>query len=208
MKPLDLPNRSRIERKKEETKQKIIQVAIELIQKQGFDATTMEQISTTADIAKGTLYNYFPVKEAILSAFIQRSFERRNLHRIEQLRALPDTRSRMIYILNEMLPATQEQKEIVEKFLVYRVQNILSLHKVESEKSGVELLAEEIITLGQKSGEIRTDLPPGILKDQFEFVFIEIFKQITWEPKTVNTSAMIERCVDLFINGAKIEKTN
>ena len=57
---------NRTERKKEETRQKVIGVALQLFRQNGLEATTMEQIAEVADIAKGTLYNYFPAKEAII----------------------------------------------------------------------------------------------------------------------------------------------
>lgn len=56
----------RWERRKERTKGSIVRAAMDLIQEHGFDETTMEQIAETADVAKGTLYNYFPAKEAIV----------------------------------------------------------------------------------------------------------------------------------------------
>ncbi len=202
----DAANPSRTERKKEVTKKKIISVAMQLFQKHGYEATTMEQIADTVDIAKGTLYNYFPVKEAILGEYIQRSFQDKNAARIVRLRELPDTRSRMIFIINDLIPVTTAQKEIVEKFLIYRVQNILSLHKAENEKTGIQLLVEEILFLGQKAGEIRADLPSGILEDQFEFVFIEVVKQLARQPDTLKPDPMIERCVDLYLNGALTRK--
>lgn len=196
---------SRVERKKEETKKKIIDVAMKLFKQHGFNVTTMEQIAAEVDIAKGTLYNYFPVKEAILSEYIQRAFKEKNPRRILQLQKLPDTRSRMISILNELVEGVQAQKEIFEKYLIYRVQNIISFHKVESEKSGIELPITEMIVLGQKSAEIRNDLPLEIMLDLFEFVFIEIAKQFFMEPEKFNAREAIEIGVDLFLNGVKPE---
>lgn len=32
----------------------------------GYEAVCMEQIADAADVAKATLYNYFPVKEALI----------------------------------------------------------------------------------------------------------------------------------------------
>lgn len=199
----EIPNESRVERKKEETKKKIITVAIQLFKKYGFDGTTMEQIAKEVDIAKGTLYNYFPVKEAIIDEYIQRTSKEKNSERILQLKNLPDTRSRMSKSFIELIEGVKLQKEFFEKYLVYRVQKMVSLQKDDSEKSGIELLATEIIILGQKSDEIRRDLPLHIMVDLFEFAFIEVVKQFYMKPEKFNAHLAIEQCVDLFINGVK-----
>lgn len=189
MTPPETPGGNRIERKKEETKQKIINTAMNLFKQYGFDATTMEQIANEVDIAKGTLYNYFPVKEAILNEFIQRSFQERNSARIMQIREMTDTRSRLILLLIELMEGIQAQKEIFEKYLVYQIQNMISLRRDD----------------GVKSGEIRNDLPVEILTALFEFVFIEVAQQFYMNPEKFKAHEVIEQCVDLFMNGAKYE---
>jgi len=201
----EMPGGNRVERKKEETKQKIIGTAMELIREYGIDAVTMEQIAREVDIAKGTLYNYFPAKEAIISEYIQRSFKRNNSQRILQFSNMPDTRSRMISILSTLIEGVQAEKEIFEKYFVYQIQNMLSLNRDAGFKNGMKLLAQEIIVLGQKAGEIRSDLPIDILVALFEFVFVEVAQEFYMKPETFNAQETIESCVDLFINGAKQE---
>lgn len=203
MKPEEKNISNRVERKKEETRQKIITIALELFQQQGCDATTMEQIADRVDIAKGTLYHYFPVKEAIISAYIQNASLARNAERIVRLQQLPDTRSRLILSLQELIEGIREQQDIFEKYFVYKVQNMISLHRAENIESGLHSLEGEIIKLGQQSGEIRTDLPFEILEALFEFVFIEVAQQFYKNPETFNDSGTIEQCVDLFISGAR-----
>src|SRR5260370_11071620 len=56
---------SRRERKKEETKERILQAAFTLFRKHGVEPTTVEEICERADVAKGTFFNYFPHKEAV-----------------------------------------------------------------------------------------------------------------------------------------------
>lgn len=56
----------RRERKKEETRRRIYEAAIKLFNDKGFDATTVDEIAETADVAKGTFFNYFPRKEAVV----------------------------------------------------------------------------------------------------------------------------------------------
>jgi AcrR family transcriptional regulator len=56
---------SRRERKKEETKERIVKAALRLFKRRGFEATTVDEIAEQADVAKGTFFNYFPHKEAV-----------------------------------------------------------------------------------------------------------------------------------------------
>ncbi len=194
---------SRVARKKEETLGKIITAAIQLFHQVGVQTVTMEQIAQSADIAKGTLYNYFPSKEAIITAFLQRTFQERNPDRVAQLRQLPDTRSRMIHVLSLLVAGVQAQKEIFEVFWVYRMKQVISFAPVEGEQSGLYQLVHEIIDLGQQGGDLRTDLPDDLLEDLFEFTFIEAVKPLYLEPDSFNAGESIERCTDLFLNGAK-----
>src|SRR6266850_2761855 len=57
---------SRRERKKEETRERIFKAACKLFRHKGFEATTIDEIAEKADVAKGTFFNYFPRKEAVL----------------------------------------------------------------------------------------------------------------------------------------------
>ncbi|PYP66429.1 MAG: hypothetical protein DMD36_17320 [Gemmatimonadetes bacterium] len=45
----------------------MVQTALRLFKKRGFEATTVDEIAEQADVAKGTFFNYFPRKEAVFS---------------------------------------------------------------------------------------------------------------------------------------------
>ena len=57
---------SRRERKKERTRQEIYRAAMELFIARGFDAVTVEDICTAADVARGTFFLHFQTKDALL----------------------------------------------------------------------------------------------------------------------------------------------
>ncbi|WP_306356446.1 MULTISPECIES: TetR/AcrR family transcriptional regulator [unclassified Nocardia] len=59
------------ERKKQQTRERIIDVALELCDAQGFDATTVEQIADAADVSPRTVNRYFESKEEIVIAPIE-----------------------------------------------------------------------------------------------------------------------------------------
>ena len=56
------------ERKKKRTRQTILDVATRLFAEQGYEATTVAQITDRAEIAPSTFFKYFPVKADIVFA--------------------------------------------------------------------------------------------------------------------------------------------
>lgn len=203
MKPTELTGESRMERKKEATKQKIIAVALKLFKKPGFETTTMEQIAQKVDIAKGTLYNYYPVKEAILSDYFQRIFREKQEERTHYLERLPDTRSRLIFLFRELLEDVQTQKELYEKYLAYRLQNMATPRREEAGQNGIASLLAAVMEDGRQNGEVRQDLPDGLAEELLEFTFIQVIKQYYLNPETFLPADAIEQGVDLFLNGVK-----
>jgi AcrR family transcriptional regulator len=193
---------SRAERKKELTRRKITSTAMKLFKLYGFDAVTMEQIAEDADIARGTLYNYFPVKEAILSEFMRQAFSEKNPERLQRLRGLIGTRERMTLVLSDLIAGIQTEKEIFERYLVFQVQHMISLRRDARIESGFDQLPAEIVRLGQESGELRQDMPCDLLVALFEFAFVEVAQQLYTCPETFNAPETVARCVDLFMNGA------
>lgn len=61
--------------RKAQLKQRIVNAALRLFQKKGFDATTTKAIAQQAGIAEGTVFNYFPTKEDIALYFFDREVE-------------------------------------------------------------------------------------------------------------------------------------
>src|SRR5712692_132481 len=55
---------------KAETRQRILDAARHLFAASGYEASTTRDIADAAGIANGTLFNYFPNKEAILASLV------------------------------------------------------------------------------------------------------------------------------------------
>jgi AcrR family transcriptional regulator len=60
---------------REEIRVRILHSAVECFSKNGFDRTRMDEISLSADVSKGTLYNYFNSKEELFHALCDDSLE-------------------------------------------------------------------------------------------------------------------------------------
>ncbi|MFC7017640.1 TetR/AcrR family transcriptional regulator [Streptomyces viridiviolaceus] len=64
--PADRPQLGLRERKKIKTREAIRTATYGLIQEQGYDATTVEQIADRAEVSPSTVFRYFPTKEDIV----------------------------------------------------------------------------------------------------------------------------------------------
>ena len=62
------------------TKQAILEAALELFSMQGFEATSISQITKAVGIRKASLYSHFENKQAILDALVQEVLEQYEEH--------------------------------------------------------------------------------------------------------------------------------
>ncbi|MFE3757063.1 TetR/AcrR family transcriptional regulator [Nocardia tengchongensis] len=92
------------ERKKQQTRTRIIDVALRLCDDQGFDATTVEQIADAADVSPRTVNRYFDSKEAIVIAPI----EGWGQALADQLRAQPITGDEMQALLGAFMAVVDQ----------------------------------------------------------------------------------------------------
>jgi AcrR family transcriptional regulator len=60
------PTTGRRERKKLETRERILESGVALFAAHGYDSTTMEQIGERADVSRATVFNYFARKDDIV----------------------------------------------------------------------------------------------------------------------------------------------
>lgn len=63
------------ERNKADRRQRIFDGAMRLFEERGFQATTFSDIARAADVSRGTVFNYFPYKEALLIEYFGRHLE-------------------------------------------------------------------------------------------------------------------------------------
>lgn len=73
-KALDQARRRRVVKPADQRRREILDAATKLFGRQGYDVTTVHAIAARAGVAAGTVYLYFPSKEAILDA-LREDFE-------------------------------------------------------------------------------------------------------------------------------------
>lgn len=147
---------SRRERKKEETRYRIFHAAIDLFRERGFEQTTVDDITEKADVAKGTFFNYFPRKEAVLNYL---SEER--LSAIEEsfagLSAQDrDAREKLIEVYEMAAAAYEEDQELARFVLVELMRRAFG----PNEELALRWhgIIETLLGQGRERGELRADL--------------------------------------------------
>lgn len=101
------------ERQKIRRRNRIYQVAIQLFKENGFDKTTATDIARTAHVSRGTFFNYYPYKEAVLLDY--GAYIVSNLHDvIEQRRATGlDAAALLEELWLELARVTQEERDLI-----------------------------------------------------------------------------------------------
>ncbi len=201
MEPMDVPGEGRMERKKRETRQRIIEVAMDLFQRQGFNNTTMEQIAEVADIARKTLYNHFPVKEAIVDEYVKVISKGLAQETFDNLQNLPDTRARLLAALDKAYEWVEINPEITGICLGYRLKNMFMGPGDSSYETATQNIMTEIIRQGQQSGEIRRDVSVKLMVQQLNISRAVIVLNWLKDPSGFELRKEMAKIVDLFIYG-------
>ncbi len=144
-----------------------MEAAVEAFNRKGFSGTTMQEIAEVADLAVGTLYNYFPSKNDLLVGIIEGQMEEiRRIDVRELVRRLRDARSGSevaSWILSSVVRKSfvlskQNWREVVGAMVATRAE----LDRVvELDFEAIGLLAVLLRNM-QKRGLVRKDLSADV----------------------------------------------
>ena len=73
--PQPVPGPSRHERRRLQTRQRLIQTTLQLVLEKGYDAISIQDITDRADLGRGTFYIHFKDKEDVVWAAFQDLFQ-------------------------------------------------------------------------------------------------------------------------------------
>lgn len=149
---------TRRQQQKEETARKLFESAVRLFHEQGFERTTVEEITRDAGVAKGTFFAHFPNKEAVLDHIGSIQMQRV----VDALAADPsfaarDTRAKLHLVISTLTHGVVGQQAEM-RALTVEILARRSLFDLDRQNiSALDALLEQIIGAGQASGELRAD---------------------------------------------------
>lgn len=193
---------TRREQQKERRRRQIFEAALRLFRERGFDATTVEEIAAAADIAKGTFFNYFPTKEAVLLHL--------NDMQVARIQAVVEetpgfeamaSREQIATIFAALAAGVELQRGLVPLLIAEVLKRRLVLQQNERMiDADFEQFLATIVAGGQARGELRADIEPieqARLISALYFVTI-----IRWlDLPIAQLEVMLRRSLDLLIDG-------
>jgi AcrR family transcriptional regulator len=104
------------ERKKQRTKQTIVDVATRLFSEHGYQQTTLVQVAEAADVAPSTFFNYFPTKVDIVFCLLDAAIESAQRRIIERPEGEPAIQAIAAWLTEELPEVEQPYAEAVRRF--------------------------------------------------------------------------------------------
>lgn len=190
-----MPELSRRERKKKETYEKLFSCAMQLFRIRGYSATSVEQITQKADVGKGTFYNYFSSKEAVVQEYAQRAYQ----EMLSARRHKPslNTRQRLETLLSDWAGFMMNDREIAWVTVRNRegAEYDASLHY------GIQA----IIALGQTEGDVSKQFGADFLAESIEGMMLQHFISwyVTGEGDLVDE---MNKVVTVFLDGLSAQR--
>lgn len=194
----------RRERKRQQTADAIVQAARELFTGQGYAATTMEQIAARADVAKGTLYAHFPVKEAILGDYMRAELRAGEAQLAPRLAAAADTRARLDTLFACAATWLEPHRELLGPHIAYRLGHLRIDAPDPAQRSGLDAIIGRILGAGQAAGEVRGDIAVPVLAAQLEFAYLSVLLRWLAAPPGFDLPAALAEMLSLFLDGAGV----
>jgi len=190
---------SRRERKKRETRQRLMGAALDLFRERGYDATAVEDITDAADVSKGTFFNYFATKEAILPALVE--------WRLQQLedallpeQGAPDSPVVRIKMALCLVAEDPLANPSLARRLFAAVMPHLDSEDAHPGRALAHLLTDQV-RQAQGVGEIRADLDPLYVGSLIRTVFFQQLMMWYCGYCQGTLPELLDRTVDLLLDG-------
>ncbi len=150
----DKPNRRR--RKRQRMLRHLADTAASLFATQGYEAVTMERIAEQADVARRTLYNHFPAKDAVLGYWVETELAR-DLARLEGELAMHGSfRERIVCVLDASADWCEKHPAWLRIYLRHGLMNARVAEGDAEEANGSDILGlwQRLIEQGRQAGEL------------------------------------------------------
>ncbi|RQS60942.1 TetR/AcrR family transcriptional regulator [Burkholderia sp. Bp8963] len=183
--------------------------AAQLFDAHGYDAVTMEQIAAAADVAKRTLYNHFPTKEAVLAHWLEGELARDLAHLQRDVARRKTFASRIACVLDASAAWCELHPVYLLAYLRHRFLSIGATGPDggSATSSDIALVWQQLIAAGQQSGELNRSLPADQLATWFHHLYLAAMLRWLNVPG-LSLKREFQAVVRLFVEGAEVKASS
>ena len=190
----------RRERRSEETRENIFRTALQLFAERGFNATTIEAITETADVGKGTFFNYFENKESLLFQYKEMQMDK---VRAFVANSLNSEASLTTLLFEHAIKMTEEERKspaLFQSFITAIFSNETMPNRMSAWLGHSREILGELIARRQQCGQIRSDIAPDAVAYAFQRMIFGTMFIWSMSPDTP-IEETLEIMTDVFIHG-------
>jgi AcrR family transcriptional regulator len=192
------------ERKKARLRQQIIETAVRLFRKHGYENTRIEDIVQVLEISQPTFFRYFPSKDAVLREVGRRGFACQSEKLESEMASNATTADHLRRFYETLAQITEGDRPLWQAVVLSGAMDpVRSPDMRKPEEATIDLL-RQVLARGQKRGEITRAFPVVHLAEFMEGLFTTVVRQ--WAVDITGPHKLTERvrsAVEFFLRGAQ-----
>jgi AcrR family transcriptional regulator len=197
--------------KAEATRARIVDVALDLFRRQGFEQTTMRGIAAEAGVSLGSAYYYFESKEDLVMAFYERAIEAMTPRMEAALAGAESFEGRIAAIMNVKFEYFRPNRSFLGALFRHAAdpQNRLSPFSDATRQIRERDQVYFTRAIEAKSGEVRVPedlapyLPQMLWLYQMGLILYWIYDR---SPDQRRTQQLLEKSLALMVSGLKVAR--
>jgi AcrR family transcriptional regulator len=217
---------SRRERRRKETRERLLEAALRLLSERDFDAVTVEMITEAANVGKGTFFNYFANKEAIVAYLFESRLrllaeileegkrQKAKDKRRKATVALPEQCAaripvggphwrRIVGITHLMGELDGTSKRLQRTLLSLALTNDAVRAASVGKRGRIIAVGGELVRAAQAAGELRDDLSAEALMDYLINIYFNVLYAWSQSDSEESLHVVIERIYALAWEGVR-----
>jgi AcrR family transcriptional regulator len=197
------PTVSKREQGKLERKERLYEAALTLFRTQGYEETTVDQITRQAGLAKGTFFNYFPTKDAVLRYMGTREVGRLGAATLN-ISGTSSSVGKLKRLMNALAASLERDRELV--CLIFR-RGVTVADLMAGDAGGFSLqpTAALLIRQAQRQGEVNPNLDSNTLAAALDALYLQQLIRWCESSRPYPLTDRLTGIVDLLLSGITVQ---
>jgi AcrR family transcriptional regulator len=195
--PAQQPDGKR-ERGKVERRERLCEAALALFRSQGYEGTTVADITRRAGLAKGTFFNYFPTKDAVLRYLGAREVGRLGASTLAGSGS--SSLAKLKRLMSALGASLEKDRDLVS--LIFRSGvTVPELLAGDAGGFSIQPAASLLIRQAQRTGEINPDFDPDMLAAALDALYLQQLVRWCESEQSYPLPERLTGIVDLLLLG-------